>query len=86
MGDYMCHSWRVLWTTDGEVWHERGFCTFYTAQKFARDLTEENGCNPAFSFYAERMMTVNSTSFLDAESAGEVELAPHLLGTAETFA
>lgn len=80
------YSWKVGWTTGDERWHERGFCTFYTAQRFARGLTEEHGSNPAFSFYAERMMTVNSTSFLDAKIAGAVELAPHMLGTAETFA
>lgn len=79
-------SWMVSWTTDGDVWHELEFYTFEKAQKFARGLVEENGSNPAFIFCAERMMTVNTTSFLNAETAGDVELAPHLLKTAEAFA
>ena len=86
MSDYAPYNWRVSWTTDGDVWHERWLYTFEEAQGFARELMEENDCNPGFNFYAERMMTVNSTSFLDAETAGAVELAPHLLATADTFA
>lgn len=82
----MVNDWKVSWTTGDECWHERGFYTFEKAQEFARGLMEENDCNPGFSFSAARMMTVNSTSFLDAESAGAVELAPHLMVTSETFA
>lgn len=85
MAEDMVYGWKVGWTTGDECWHGRGFCTFETAQKFARDLVEKNDRNPAFSFYAARMMTVNRKSFIDAKSAGAVELAPHLLGTAETF-
>lgn len=85
MTESMACDWRVSWTEDGETWHGRGFCMFETAQKFARDLVEKNDRNPAFSFYAARMMTVNRKSFIDAKSADAVELAPHLLGTAETF-
>lgn len=86
MSDFAPHNWKVSWTTDGDVWHERGFYMFEKAQKFARGLVKENDNNSGFSFYAERMMIVNATSFLDAESAGAAELAPHLLATAETFA
>lgn len=82
----MAYSWKVSWTTDDKRWNEFGFHTFAGAQKFARGLVEKNDCNPAFSFYASRMMTVNRESFLNAKSAGAVELAPHMLGTAETFA
>lgn len=86
MNGYRSYDWRVSWTTDGDVWHDRWFYTFEEAQGFARELVEENDCNHGFNFYAERMMTVNLTSFLNAKTAGAVELAPHLLGTAETFA
>lgn len=75
-------DWKVSWTVNGEVWNENGFYTFESAQKFARGLVEENGSNPGFNFFTERMMLVNTTSFLDAESAGAVKLAPHLLATA----
>lgn len=75
-------DWKVSWTVNGEVWNENGFYTFESAQKFARGLVEENGSNPGFSFSAERMMTVNTKSFLDAESGGAVKLAPRLLATA----
>ena len=85
MPESMGCGWKVSWKEDGETWHERGFYTFGKAQHFARGLVEENGSNPGFSFFVERMMIVNATSFLNAESAGAVELAPHLLGTAETF-
>lgn len=86
MSDFAPHNWKVSWTTDGDVWHERGFYTFEKAQKFARGLVKESGDADGFAIYAERMMTVNLTSFLDAETAGSVELAPHLLATADTFA
>lgn len=79
-------SWKISWTTDGTSWNERGFHAFTTAQRLARCLVEENDGNPAFFIYAERMMTVNLTSFLDATCAGSVELAPHMLSTAKTFA
>jgi hypothetical protein len=79
-------EWRVSWTTDGGVWHERGFCTFEEAQGYARRLYTEHGPEMGFCLSASRMMTVNTHSFLDAESAGGVELAPHLLATAMTFA
>lgn len=86
MSDFAPHNWKVSWTTDGDAWDERGFYTLEKAQKFARGLVKENDNNSSFGFYAERMMTVNTTSFLNAESAGAVELAPHLLATAKTFA
>lgn len=82
----MFNDWKVSWTTGDERWHERGFYTFEKAQEFARGLMEENDCNPGFSFYAARMMTVNTHSLLHAETAGAVELAPHLMATAKTFA
>lgn len=28
----MAYDWNVSWTTDGGVWHERGFHTFEEAQ------------------------------------------------------
>lgn len=86
MNDFAPHNWKVSWTTDGDVWHERGFYMFEKAQKFARGLVEESGDADGFAIYAERMMIVNATSFLNAEAARDVELAPHLLATAETFA
>lgn len=79
-------SWMVSWTTDGGVWHERGFYTFEKAQEFARALYAEHGTEMGFCLSASRMMTVNTHSLLHAETAGAVELAPHLLGTADTFA
>lgn len=79
-------SWMVSWTTDGGVWHERGFHTFEEAQGFARRLYAEHGPEMGFCLSASRMMTVNTHSLLHAKSAGAVELAPHLLGTADTFA
>lgn len=82
----MAYDWNVSWTTDGGVWHERGFHTFEEAQGFARGLVKENDNNSGFAIYAERMMTVSLTSFLHAGSAGAVELAPHLMATSKTFA
>lgn len=79
-------SWRVTWTTDGGTWHERGFYTFEKTQAFARALYAEHGPEMDFCLSASRMMTVNTHSFLNAETAGSVELAPHLLATADTFA
>lgn len=79
-------EWMVSWTTDGSTWHERGFYTFEKAQGFARGLYAEHGPEADFCLVASRMMTVNLASFLDAESAGDVALAPHLLATADTFA
>jgi hypothetical protein len=79
-------EWVVSWTTDGSTWHERGFYTFEKAQGFARGLYAEHGPETDFYLMASRMMTVNLKSFLGAKSAGAVELAPHMLGTAKTFA
>lgn len=78
--------WMVSWTTDGGVWHDRGFHTFEEAQGFARRLYAEHSQDTDFRFYASRMMTVNTQSFLSAGSGGAVKLAPHMLGTADTFA
>lgn len=86
MTESMACDWKVSWTEDGETWHERGFYTFWKAQHFARGLVEENGSNTGFSFFVERMMIVNATSFLNANTAGAVELAPHLMTTSKTFA
>lgn len=85
MNEDMAYDWKVSWTTDDETWHESGFFTFEKAQKFALDLAGECEDNPSFCFFASRMMAVNRTSFLNARSAGAVELAPHRLGTADTF-
>jgi hypothetical protein len=80
-------SWRVAWSTDcGESWEELGFETFEGAHGWAAKLWDEEGNKAEFSLYVERMMTVNLKSFLGAKSAGAVELAPHMLGTAKTFA
>lgn len=79
-------EWRVTWTTDGGTWHERGFYTFEKTQAFARALYAEHGPEMDFCLSASRMMTVNTHSLLHAKSAGAVELAPHLLATADTFA
>lgn len=85
MTESMAYDWKVSWTTDGGVWHERGFHTFEEAQGFARRLYAEHGPEMGFCLSASRMMGVNTHSFLHAGSAGAVELAPHMLGTAETF-
>ena len=46
----------------------------------------DNEANPEFAIFAERMMQVNTSDFLDyGLSAGRVRLAPHLLGTAGAF-
>lgn len=79
-------NWSVSWTTDGGTWHERGFYTFEETQEFARALYAEHGPEMGFCLSVSRMMDVNTHSFLNAETAGDVELAPHLLKTAETFA
>lgn len=81
----MACDWRVSWTEDGETWHERGFYTFVKAQHFARGLVEENGSDPGFNFFAERMVVVNAASFINAESARAVELDQHLMATSKTF-
>ena len=79
-------EWMVSWTTDGSIWHERGFCTFDEAQGFAMYLCDMHGAESGFALAASRMMAVNTHSLLHAASAGSVELAPHLLATADTFA
>lgn len=86
MEDELVKDWRVTWTVDGVEYHERGFFTFESAQAFARSLVREYGSEGHFSVFAERMMVLSTRGFLDAESAGGVELAPHLLATAMTFA
>lgn len=86
MEDELVKDWRVTWTVDGAEYHERGFFTFESAQAFARSLVREYGSEGHFSVFAERMMVLSTRGFLDAESAGGVELAPHLLATAMTFA
>lgn len=80
-------SWRVAWSTDcGESWEELGFESFEGAHRWAAALWDEEGHKAGFYICVERMMTVNLASFLNAETAGSVELAPHLLATADTFA
>lgn len=79
-------TWRVAWSTDcGESWEELGFEDFMEAHAWAAKLWNEEGHKAGFAIYVERVMTVNLESFLNAESAGAVKLAPHMLGTAETF-
>lgn len=80
-------SWRVAWSTDcGESWEELGFETFRGAHDWAAKLWDEEGHKDEFSILVERMMTVNLESFLNANTAGAVELAPHLMATSKTFA
>lgn len=80
-------DWGLSWTADGgRTWHEAAFYTFGQAQDYARELERLHGGEKGFSMSAKRMMFVNTTSFLDAETAGDVELAPHPLKTAEAFA
>lgn len=80
-------SWRVAWSTDcGESWEELGFETFRGAHDWVAKPWDEEGHKDGFAIYVERMMIVNTQSFLNAKSAEDVKLAPHMLGTAETFA
>lgn len=84
-GKTVC-SWRVDWTEDGREWHARGFHTLDAAREHGVRLMADNEANPEFAIFAERMMQVNTSDFLDyGLSAGRVRLAPHLLGTAGAF-
>lgn len=81
-GEHEMSSWRVVWSTDGgESWEEMGFEGFEGAQAFARRLREGHAGSKGFLMYAERMMVVSLDDLLEAESAGGVRLAPHMLGT-----
>lgn len=86
MNEYRSYDWRVSWTEGGKDFCERGFHSFKKTQEFALNRVKAEGDADGFAIYVERMMIVNLTSFLNAETAGAVELAPHLLGTADTFA
>lgn len=84
-GEVIC-SWRVDWTEDGRGWHARGFHTLDAAREHGVRLVADNEENPEFAIFAERMMQVNTSDFLDyGLSARRVRLAPHLLGTAGAF-
>ncbi len=77
-------DWVVSWTSDDEGGcRSRGFDSFYGARAFADRAQEVHGEEPGFMVIASRLMDVNLESFLNANSGGAVELAPHLLATAE---
>lgn len=76
-------EWSVSWTTDGLDWDVALFASLDAARAHGRRLVSENEENPRFFFYAERLVVVATSDFLDPDVApGAVRLAPHLLGAA----
>lgn len=72
--------WRVAWSTDrGESWEELGFEHFEEAQGRALRLLREEG---EVAIRVERMMPLDLDSFICANRAGDVELAPLRIGAA----
>ena len=68
------------------MWTIRALTDASTGPRTERDGSK-HGQDEGFAIYAERMMTVNTCDFLNPmRTAGSVRLAPHLQGTANTFA
>lgn len=62
-------NFEVVWTLDGETWHTRWFDFFSAAQRFARELVDENEGNGGFMWYARWAALLDSDGFLDATCA-----------------
>lgn len=68
-------NYEVVWTLDGNAWHRRWFEFFSVAQRFARELVDENEGNAEFMWYARRAVTLACEDFLDAACAVDVTVA-----------
>lgn len=62
-------NFEVVWTLDGETWQSRWFDFFSAAQRFARELVDENEGNGGFMWYARWAALLDSNGFLDATCA-----------------
>lgn len=68
-------NFEVVWTLDGEAWQSRWFEYFSAAQRFARELVDENEGNAKFMWYAKRAVLLDTGVFLDAACAVDATVA-----------